>query len=80
LERLTHGGRLPAAASLTVREIEARALLPDADDRARLAALAAAAERARFAAAPAEGTALDGALAAGTELLGRLETKGARIS
>jgi hypothetical protein len=73
LERMMQGGSLPAASSLTVREIESRAALRDPEDRARLAALTAAAEHGRFAGRPVERAALESALAAGSQLLRRLQ-------
>jgi hypothetical protein len=77
IERLGSTGRLPAAASLTVGEVEARAALPDPQDRARLGELARAAERARFAAHPAPPAAIERALESGRALLGNIRARSA---
>jgi hypothetical protein len=77
-ERLQQAGLLARAASLTVNEAQHLVALPDTADRARLAELAAAAEHARFAARPAEAGVLARALAAGAELLAKLDTARAR--
>jgi hypothetical protein len=75
IERLGHTGRLPAAASLTVGELEMRAALPDPEDRARLGELARAAERARFAASPAPPAVIERALESGRTLLGNIRAR-----
>jgi hypothetical protein len=81
LERLAKTGRLPpAAASLTVREAQELATIADAEDRARLAELSAAAEQVRYAPRPASPGMLAHALEAGAALLASLETVGARPS
>jgi hypothetical protein len=49
IRRLTELQRLPPARALTLKELERAARLPDELDRARLAALSAACERARYA-------------------------------
>jgi hypothetical protein len=77
IERLGHTGRLPAAASLTVGELEARAALPDPEDRARLGELARAAERVRFAASPAPPAVVERALASGRTLLDSIRARSA---
>lgn len=75
IERLGHTGRLPAAAGLTVGELEARAALSDPQDRARLGELARAAEHARFAASPAPPAAVERALESGRALLGSIRAR-----
>ena len=49
IRRLIELRRLPPARALTLKELERAARLPDELDRARLAALSAACERARYA-------------------------------
>ena len=70
---LSDAGFLPPAGALTVRELTRLALLPEADDRSRLAELALAAERVRYAAAAAQSGDLDGPVARGRLLLERLD-------
>jgi hypothetical protein len=77
IERLGHTGRLPAAISLTVGELEERAALPDPEDRARLGQLARAAEQARFAANPAPPAVIERALDSGRTLLGNIRARSA---
>jgi hypothetical protein len=77
IERLGHTGRLPAATSLTVGELEDRAALPDPQDRARLGELARAAEHARFAANPAPPAVVERALESGRTLLGNIRARSA---
>jgi hypothetical protein len=71
--RLIETQRLPPARALTTRELVLAARLTDATDRARLAELAAACERVRFAARPPPAQMLGAALARGRELLAGLE-------
>jgi len=71
--RLTAAHCLPAAASLTVRELARAAQLQHADDRERLAEVALAAERLRFSDEPFAAASLTPVLARGRELLERLE-------
>lgn len=79
-ERLAQAGRLPRAATLTVREAQALAALPDASDRERLAELSAAAEHVRYAAVPASAGLLSRAVDAGAALLATLDAASARPS
>jgi hypothetical protein len=72
--RLTAAHRLPATASLTVRELTRAARLHNADDRERLVEVALVAERLRFSAEPVAAANLTGVLARGRELLERLDT------
>ena len=71
--RLTAAHCLPAAASLTVRELARAAQLQHADDRERLAAVALTAERLRYSDEPFAAASLAPVLARGRELLERLE-------
>jgi hypothetical protein len=80
LARLAHTGRLPQPASLTVREAQALAAIADPADRARLAELAAAAERVRYASRPDTPGALSRAIEAGAQLLARLDSTPARAA
>jgi hypothetical protein len=76
--RLVALGKLPPSAALTVRELTRAANLPDETDRARLAGLAFAAERARYAKDTATPELLDSAVAQGRELFVRLAPDGSR--
>jgi uncharacterized protein DUF4129 len=71
--RLAEQERLPPARALTLQELTRAARLPDADDRARLAELAAACERVRFSGRLPPPAALATALARGRELLEGLD-------
>jgi hypothetical protein len=77
IERLGSTGRLPAATTLTVGELEQRAALPDPQDRARLGELARTAERARFGANPAPPAVVERALESGRTLLGNIRARSA---
>jgi hypothetical protein len=70
--RLSNRGFLPPAGGLTVRELTRAVRLPEADDRARLADLALAAERVRYSAGGTQPAGLDESIARGRELLDRL--------
>lgn len=72
IDGLVRARRLPPARALTVREIVVEAQLPEETARARLAAIAATAERARFAAVAEEGVALDAVVDEGRALLASL--------
>lgn len=76
IARLRQQERLPPARALTVRELERAARLPDAVDRERLALLAAACERVRYAAQEVPAPVLASALARGRELLAALDGAG----
>jgi hypothetical protein len=72
VRRLSDRGFLPPAGGLTVRELTKAVRLPEADDRARLADLALAAERVRYSAGGSQPAGLDESIARGRELLDRL--------
>jgi hypothetical protein len=72
VRQLSNRGFLPPAGGLTVRELTRAARLPEADDRARLADLALAAERVRYSAGGTQPAGLDESIARGRELLDRL--------
>ncbi|MBV8341948.1 MAG: hypothetical protein JO173_06155 [Gammaproteobacteria bacterium] len=71
--RLRAQDRLPPARALTLHELARAARLPHAADHERLAALAVACERIRFAAGEVPATTLAAALTRGRELLAGLE-------
>jgi hypothetical protein len=71
---LTAVRRLPPASAFTVRELTRSAKLPDEEDRERLALVAAAAERARYAADGVPAGTLESAFAQGVELLKKIES------
>jgi hypothetical protein len=73
IRRLSELQRLPPARALTLKELERAARLPDELDRARLAALSAACERARYAEV-VSATVLAAASLRGRELLASLGT------
>jgi hypothetical protein len=70
--RLTAAGLLPPSRALTIRELTRAAALPEAADRARLSALALAAERVCYSDQDVPREGLEGPLAGGRELLERL--------
>lgn len=72
--RLTALRRLPPASAFTVRELTRSADLGDEEDRKRLATVALAAERARYAADGVPAAALESAFAQGRELLQNIES------
>jgi len=71
--RLTAIRRLPPAAAMTVRELSRAVNLDGTQDRERLATLAGAAERARYAAGGVTTATLESACADGRELLDRVD-------
>jgi hypothetical protein len=73
VKRLGERGLLPPAGALTVRELTRVARLPEPDDRSRLAEVAGAAERVRYAARALGTTALERSVTRGRELLDRLD-------
>jgi hypothetical protein len=73
VRRLTERGLLPPSGALTVRELARAAKLAESSDRARLAALALAAERVRFGAVEPQNVVLEEPLARGRQLFERLE-------
>lgn len=75
LDRLAALGRLPPAASLTVREAQTLAALSEASDREWLASLSGTAEEARYSGRQVPHARLSHALDAGRELLARLERR-----
>ncbi len=73
VRRLSDRGALAPSAALTVRELTRAVQLTEADDRARLADLALAAEQVRYSATPPGAASLDEPLGRGKELLSRLD-------
>lgn len=71
-EALTRVQRLPAADGLTAPALARRARLEEEPDRAALARVADAAEQRRYGARLPDDTALEGAVAAARDLLGRI--------
>jgi hypothetical protein len=78
LGRLGERGYLPPAGALTVRELTQATQLPEAEDRARLADLAAATERVRYSDRSLEPSVLEESILRGRELLNRLNASIAR--
>lgn len=78
VRRLSDRGYLPPAGALTVRELTNVVRLPEPDDRTRLADVALAAERVRYAAREPQSSNLDESIARGRELLDRLDASAAR--
>jgi Domain of unknown function (DUF4129) len=73
LKRLSEQGYLPPPAALTVRELTEAVRLPDRNDRARLADLAAVTERVRYSEHEIARAGLEEPVARGRELLERLD-------
>jgi hypothetical protein len=71
--KLTAIRRLPPASAMTVRELSQAVNLEAAQDRERLAMLAATAERARYAESGVAADALEAAYVRGRELLDSVE-------
>ena len=71
--KLTALRRLPPSSALTVHELTSSVELPDAQDRARLSALAITAERARYAQDGVPVTLLESSFDLGVELLKSVE-------
>jgi hypothetical protein len=72
--KLTALRRLPPASAFTVRELTKLAKLPTEEDRRRLASVALAAERERYAAGGVPATVLESAFEQGRELLKSVES------